>query len=85
MKRTEPHQSDADRAMAIARIREAFAAIGHPIDNFTDEEIEAASVRLSQGITAAGVSTDQAALALAAFSRAPASDDEATPLQGRES
>jgi len=49
---------DIEKKQCLARIRQQFAALGYPVDNLTDEEIE-------QGITSFGRALSSFGLTLA--------------------
>ncbi len=53
-----------DKVEAIQRIREHFGAMGYPISDMSDEEIEAGVERLRESVRAVGMSAQDAATAM---------------------
>ena len=49
------------RAEAIASIRESFAWFGYPLDDLTDEEIEAGVAEIGRQLATVGVTAREAA------------------------
>ncbi len=52
------------KARALASIRESMAFFGHPLENVSDEELEAAVVEFGRVVALAGVTAQEATTAL---------------------
>ena len=57
---------EPDAATSLKRIRVHLAALGYPVDDYTDEEMEAAILRFSEVAAAAGITMQQAVDGLSA-------------------